>query len=162
MSINMRKLILFLFINLFSIYCFSQKVYNSDYDTKVLEGTWVAISGNKSYEITFVKQIVYAEPIKASMEVVIGSMKYWENNKIIKNVNLDGFESPINAYFRGLNKFKLHYREKDNGKEIFGMVYFDINPDGKTARWYNLFKRQIPVSTKDTFDIPKELTFTKK
>lgn len=158
----MKKILLLLTICLASIYCCSQEVQKLTYDIKALEGTWLAKSGTKSYEITFVKQIVYAEPIKASMEVVIGSMKYLENNKVVKTVNLNGFESPINAYFRGLNQFKLHYWEKDNGKEIFGMVYFDINSDGKTARWYNLFKRQIPESTKDTFDIPKELIFTKK
>jgi len=132
------------------------------YETKNLEGTWIAISGSKSYEITFVKQVLYAEPVKRNYEVIIGSIKYLENGQVIRTANLDGFRSPINVHFRDLNKFRINYSEKDNGKEIFGHVYFDINTDGKTARWYNLFKSQIPTSTKENFDIPKELTFAKK
>ncbi|MFT4222070.1 DUF6705 family protein [Dysgonomonas sp.] len=158
----MKKILLLLTICLASIYCCSQEVQKLTYDIKALEGTWLAKSGTKSYEITFEKQILYLEPLKTRAEGVVGSIKYLENNIVIRTVNMDGFESPINVYFRDLNKFRIHYSEKYNETKIFGIAYFDINSDGKTARWYNLFKRQIPESTKDTFDIPKELIFTKK
>lgn len=160
-----RQLLLILFI--FScIYGFSQESYKIDYDTKKLEGTWVATSGNKSYEITFVKQMICFEKIdkNVSFEAIIGSIKYLDNNKVTKTVNTDGSNSSLIVYFRRPQEFTIHYREKENGKSISGRAIFEIKPDGKTARWYNLndVNTWSDEPKKEKFDIPKELTFTKK
>lgn len=160
----MKKIILFLVINLASIYCFSQEVYKKHYDTKHLEGTWVATAGNKSYEITFVKGTIYERDLKMTLESIFGSINYLENNEIIKRTDINSLESVRLMVFQrsdGL-EYEVHYSEKDNKQEIFGKVNFDISADGKTAHWYGLRKRPLLRSTKETFDIPKELTFTKK
>ncbi|MFV0419500.1 MAG: DUF6705 family protein [Dysgonomonas sp.] len=158
----MKRQLFLIFFSLSFICVFSQETYKIKYDTKKLEGTWVAISGNKSYEITFFRKILYYNEVKANYEKVVGSIKYFENNKLIKYVETNGDLPPLRVYDRIAPNYSIHYTEKENNKEIFGIVNFDINPDGKTARWYLLRTRPILVSTKEKFDIPKELTFTKK
>lgn len=160
----MKKLVILLLFSLFSIYNYSQETYKIDYDIKDLEGTWIATSGNKSYEINFVKKILSSDLVKTRSERVVGSIKYLENNKVIKTVNEDGYNSPLITYFRGPKPrtYTLHYTEEENGKEIYGFVNFDISPDSKTAQWYLRSKIYVLKSTKENFDIPTELTFTKK
>lgn len=162
----MKKIMLLIFFSLVSACIFAQKVYKSDYDTKMLEGTWVATSGNKSYEITFVKGTIYERDMKITMEGVFGSIAYLENNKMIRSADIKGLGSnPLTVFYRGEDrKFNIRYSEFEDGKRINGNVRFDINPDGKTAHWYNLYKTRLwgQEISKETFDIPKELTFTKK
>lgn len=161
----MKQQLLLIFCS-FSFLCGSaQETIKIDYDIKKLEGTWVATSDNKSYEINFVKESLIEKHSKTSFEIVLGSIKYLENNKVIKVVDRNGLKSPLCVFYRDDNyKFTVHYREKDNEKTIDGRVYFDINTDGKTARWYNLYdvNSWSDEPKKEKFDIPKELTFTKK
>lgn len=160
----MKKQIIFLITFLISLYSFGQEVSKLNYDTKILEGTWVATSGSKAYEITFVKCMVYERDMKITLETMYGSIKYLENNKVIKNTDINDLRSIALAVFSRDDdrKFEISYSEKDNNAVIYGKVYFDISADGKTAHWYMLRKNPILESTKDNFDIPKELVFTKK
>lgn len=164
----MKKQIIFLITFLISLCSFGQDVSKLPYDSKILEGTWVATSGNKSYEITFVKCTVYERYMKVTLGAVFGSINYLENNVVIKSVNINGFESPLFALCRDEEgeKFDIRYSEFGNSKRINGKVKFDIDADGKTAHWYSLYKTRLidteNYTPKEDFDIPKELTFTKK
>ncbi|HML64856.1 MAG TPA: hypothetical protein PKC55_08525 [Dysgonomonas sp.] len=160
----MKKQIIFLITFIISFSSFSQKVSRLSNDFKILEGTWVATSGNKSYEIAFVKGTIYEKDMKITLESIFGSIKYLENNKVIKTTDINDLKSIALAVFSRDDdrKFEISYSEKDNNAVIYGKVYFDISADGKTAHWYMLRKNPILESTKDNFDIPKELVFTKK
>jgi hypothetical protein len=162
----MKKILLLILFTMTSLCIFGQKYSNKIGNRKELLGTWVATNGNKSYEIEFIKATYshsYAKIKIENSEIVVGSIKYLEDNKVMKNVEMKGFDSPINAYPGGdVLKFELHYSEKDNGLAIYGRVDFDISTDGKTALWHKLRKSTVPNSTKEDFDIPKELTFIKK
>ncbi|WP_296950059.1 DUF6705 family protein [uncultured Dysgonomonas sp.] len=160
----MKKQIIFLITFIISFSSFSQKVSRLSNDFKILEGTWVATSGNKSYEITFVKGTIYEKDMKITLESIFGSIKYLENNKVIKSTDINSLESIQLQVFHkdeGL-KFEVRYNETDDNKVIHGKTYFDISTDGKTAHWYMLRKISGLNSTKDNFDIPKELIFIRK
>lgn len=162
----MKQRTLLIIFSFFFICSSAQEIFKLKYDTKKLEGIWVATSGSKSYEITFVKQTICFEEIdkNISIEAIIGSIKYLENNKVIKSVKIDGSKSSLIVYNRKPQNFRIHYTERDNGKKICGRAYFDIDADGKTARWYNLYEVNAwdAEPKKEKFDIPKELTFKKK
>lgn len=164
----MKKQIIFLITFIISLSSFSQKVSRLSNDFKILEGTWVATSGNKSYEITFVKGTIYEKDMKITLESIFGSIKYLENNKVIKSTDINSLESIRLQVFHkdeGL-KFEVRYNEIDDNKVIHGKAYFDISTDGKTAHWYSLYKTRLwdieKYKPKEDFDIPKELVFTKK
>lgn len=166
----MKKQIIFLITFLISLCGFGQEISKLSYDSKILEGTWVAVSGNKSYEITFVKGTIYfnLKKIKTTTEAIFGSIKYLEDNKVIKSVDIKGLGSNlISVSYSGIDrKFEIRYSEFGNGKRINGKVKFDIDADGTTAHWYSLYKTRLidteNYTPKEDFDIPKELTFTKK
>jgi hypothetical protein len=163
----MKKILLLLiFFSLTSICIFSQKDSKLSNEEKEILGVWEAASENKSYEITFVKGSVYSKDLKTTMEVVFGSVKYLERGKIIKSADIKDFGSvPIIVHYgNGNREFNIHYTEFENEKIISGRARFDINTDGKTAHWHSLYQVTIwePHVPKETFDIPKELTFTKK
>lgn len=164
----MKKQIIFIIIMLIPQCIFSQEVSKLDYDSKVLEGKWVATSDNKSYEITFVKGTIYEKNMNITMEAVFGSINYLENNNLIKSADIKGLGyNPLTVFYSGEGlKFNIRYCEIENGKRINGQVKFDINADGKTAHWYSLYKTRLwdteKYKPKEDFDIPKELVFTKK
>lgn len=159
---------IFLITFLISLYSFNQEVSRLSNDFKILEGTWVATSGNKSYEITFVKGTIYEKNMNITMEAVFGSINYLENNNLIKSADIKGLVyNPLTVFYSGEGlKFNIRYCEIENGKRINGQVKFDINLDGKTAHWYSLYKTRLwdteKYKPKEDFDIPKELVFTKK
>ncbi|MDR1504986.1 MAG: hypothetical protein LBT43_21250 [Prevotella sp.] len=164
----MKKQIIFLITFLISLCGFGQEISKLSYDSKILEGTWVATSGNKSYEITFIKGTAYLKKIKITLETMYGSIKYMEDNKVIKSTDISSLESiPIFVSYSGIGwKFEISYSEFGNGKRINGQVKFDIDADGTTAHWYSLYKTRLidteNYAPKEDFDIPKELIFTKK
>jgi len=160
---NYMKKQIFIFLLIFiSSALYSQEYNAMKYDAECLIGTWIGTSLNKSYEIDFKVSTISSEEINQTYEVILGSISILENGKIIKTIKKDGINSPIIAMPYEDNKFMILYKEKDERKNIHGNGYFDINIDEKTARWHSLIKAESFNPTKEDFDIPKELFFTKK
>ncbi|MFV0419499.1 MAG: DUF6705 family protein [Dysgonomonas sp.] len=158
----MKKITILILLSLISIYTFGQRDPKLKYDTKVIEGTWVATSSNKSYEITFIRTTRYVDLLKKDYEVILGSVKYLENNKVIRTVAINESEFPLSAssISNSPKEFSILYFE--SYKRLTGHAKFDISIDGKTACWHSLQKTESWGKQQGDFDMPKELTFKKK
>jgi len=156
----MRKQIILIFLFL-SLYSYGQRNPKLEYDTKEIAGKWYATYANKSFEIIFSKSIVYIDILNESYEVILGSIKYFENDKLIREAILDGIKSPLsaNSISNSPKNFSILYFE--NHKKLTGHAKFDIELDGKSAKWHSLKKAESWGLQEGAFDIPKELIFTK-
>jgi hypothetical protein len=139
---------------------FSQETLKMDYDPIQFIGTWVGTSGDKSYEFDLQKHMLQEGTI--SIELILGSIKYREKGKVVREIPISNFESPLVGRTQYSDTIViLHYKDKEKG--IKGLMNLTINTSDKNIVKWKLY--EVPFSAKEeesNFDLPLEMILKRK
>ena len=137
----------------------------SDRYNKFFLGTWVATSGDYTYEIELKERVVFYEIINKYIVKILGSIKKMQGNKVIYYREIrdtDVMKGDIAPLFGALQSSKLlslFYEEPGENKEL-GEVEFVLSDDRQIATWTLRGTVDLKVNCKyDPFEIPLKMTF---
>ena len=173
----MRKffLIVMFFVSCNTVY--SQSIDSVSQDTikdelerynAIFLGSWVATSGDYTYEIELKERVVFYEMINKYGTIIFGSIKKMQGNKIIyyrkiydTNV-IDYSVVPLLGSVHSSTLLSLFYKELGENKEL-GKVEFVLSDDRQTATWTLRGTADLKVNCNyDPFEIPLKMTFKRK
>jgi hypothetical protein len=162
----MKRVIIVLITLNISTVLFSQKTtYKLDYDPAWIIGTWIGTVGDKSYEFELQKRTVYVEKENASIELVLGSIKYLEKGKTVRVIPVEEFESPligsISIYKKNSDTTAV-FNYKDIEKGLRGRIKFTLDPNDKNTVKWELGPGEWSSEEENNFDLPREMVLKRK
>ena len=135
---------------------------------KFFLGTWVATSGDYTYEVEIKERVVFYEIPNKYAICILGSIKKMQGNKMIyyreirdTNVMVGGI-APLLGALESSKLLSLFYKELGKNKEL-GEVEFVLSDDRQTATWTLRGTADLKVNCNyDPFEIPLKMTFKRK
>lgn len=140
----------------------------SDYFNDIFLGTWVATSGDYTYEIELKKRVVLYEIVNKYVISILGSIKKMQGNKVIyyreiRDTNVMASDiAPLTGSAYSSKLLSLFYDEPGENKEL-GKVEFVLSDDRQTATWTLRGTVDLKINCNyDPFEIPLKMTFKRK
>ena len=148
----------------FSVLCGkAQEVKKIEFDTNIIVGKWIAIDGNKQFELHIVKDTLFFPIDKTYFESLNGAIIYKKNGDIIRTTTINGYESFVSAVMTSPSQISIRIHDMERKIAVRGFMIIDLNKPHK-ANW-ELRKSEMRMSHPDwnlvDFDIPTELEWTK-
>jgi hypothetical protein len=166
-----RVIIILIMLNISTILFSQETTYKLDYDPASFIGTWIGTVGDKSYEFELQKRTVYVEKENASIELVLGSIKYLEKGKVVRVIPVkefpaEDFPAPLMGRKYSADKTNSDttaiFSYKDIEKGLRGTMYFTIEQDDKNTVKWKLGPGEWSSEEEKNFDLPREMVLKRK
>lgn len=139
-------------------------VLTTRYESDII-GTWIARSGSKSYELTFVTTYKHLPPL-GNIKIAVGRMIYMDGADTVRITTLNSRSPFIFGVY--LKRYHLNLSIIDEERDVTLTVDFNISKNLKTASWCHLkdgdrlvVRNSTITWRKGTTDLPEHLTFTR-
>ena len=126
-------------------------------------GTWIAEDGNKSYEMQLIKEDLYFKENNTIVEYILGKLTYREDEKIIRETQIDELNSIIFGRVQESDAFVFMFKDSERMVRWRFEFIIDENDPSKAVWKWGLGQGLMGSgwNKENKPDIPDELIFTK-